>query len=153
MFPKPVAVVTGGSRGIGRAIVEELSSSHVVVATYNANLTAAQEVAAATGAIILRCQLADPASCGEFLAELDRRFPIVDLLVNNAGMAPRERRDILEATPESFDELFTTNLKGPYFLTQHIAQGHARAQRRAHCLHRFYLELHRIRQSGRLLHD
>lgn len=123
MFPKPVAVVTGGSRGIGRAIVEELSSSHVVVATYNANLTAAQEVAAATGAIILRCQLADAASCGEFLAELDRRFPIVDLLVNNAGMAPRERRDILEATPESFDELFTTNLKGPYFLTQHIAKG------------------------------
>jgi NAD(P)-dependent dehydrogenase (short-subunit alcohol dehydrogenase family) len=122
MLPKPVAVVTGGSRGIGRAIVEELSSSHSVVATYNANLTAAQDVAQATGAAVLRCQLADPASWREFLAELDRRFPVIDLLVNNAGMAPRERRDILEATPESFDELFATNLKGPYFVTQHIAK-------------------------------
>ena len=45
------------------------------------------------------------------------------MLVNNAGMAPRERRDVLGATPESFDELFATNLKGPYFLTQQIARG------------------------------
>jgi NAD(P)-dependent dehydrogenase (short-subunit alcohol dehydrogenase family) len=123
MNTKPVAVVTGGSRGIGRAIVEELSSTHSVVATYNANLAAAQDVAQTTGASILPCRLADPASCREFLAELDRRFPAIDLLVNNAGMAPRERRDMLEATPESFDELFATNLKGPYFLTQHIARG------------------------------
>jgi 3-oxoacyl-[acyl-carrier protein] reductase len=121
---KPVALVTGGSRGIGRAIVEELSSTHSVVATYNSNLAAAQEVEKATGAAILPCQLCDAASCRELLSELDRRFPqSIDLLINNAGMAPRERRDILEATPESFDELFATNLKGPYFLTQHIARG------------------------------
>ena len=122
MNPKPVALVTGGSRGIGRAVVEELSSTHSVVATYNSNLAAAQEVARATGAAILPCQLGDPASCRTFLATLDLQFPVIDLLVNNAGMAPRERRDILEATPESFDELISTNLKGPYFLTQHIAR-------------------------------
>ena len=46
----------------------------------------------------------------------------LDLLVNNAGMAPRERRDILEATEESFDELIATNLKGPHFLTQSAAR-------------------------------
>jgi NAD(P)-dependent dehydrogenase (short-subunit alcohol dehydrogenase family) len=46
----------------------------------------------------------------------------LDLLVNNAGMAPRVRRDILEATEESFDELIATNLKGPYFLTQLAAR-------------------------------
>ena len=46
----------------------------------------------------------------------------LDLLVNNAGMAPRERRDILEATEESFDELIATNLKGPHFLTQSAAK-------------------------------
>jgi NAD(P)-dependent dehydrogenase (short-subunit alcohol dehydrogenase family) len=123
MPSKPIALVTGGSRGIGRAIVEELSSTHSVIATYNSNLTAAQDVANATGATILPCQLGDPDSCRQLLAELDRRFPqSIDLLINNAGMAPRERRDILDATPESFDELFSTNLKGPYFLTQQIAR-------------------------------
>ena len=50
------------------------------------------------------------------------RFASLDLLVNNAGMAPRERRDILEATEESFDELMAANLKGPYFLTQQAAR-------------------------------
>jgi NAD(P)-dependent dehydrogenase (short-subunit alcohol dehydrogenase family) len=122
MSSKPTALVTGGSRGIGRAIVEELSSTHSLVFTYNTNLAAANEVAQSTGATLLPCQLADPESLRQFLAELDRRFPVIDLLVNNAGIAPRQRRDILDATPESFDELFSTNLKGPYFLTQHIAR-------------------------------
>jgi len=120
---KPTAIVTGGSRGIGRAIVEELVRTHRVVATYNSNREAAEAVAATTGAVMLPCQLGDPNSCQEILNALNVRFESVDLLVNNAGMAPRERRDILEATPESFDELFATNLKGPYFLTQQIARG------------------------------
>ena len=120
---KPIALVSGGSRGIGRAIVEELSASHVVVATYNKNWEAAKQVAQNTGAKFLRCELGNAGSRREFLAELDREFPAIDLLVNNAGMAPRERRDMLEATEESFDELISTNLKGPYFVTQHIARG------------------------------
>jgi 3-oxoacyl-[acyl-carrier protein] reductase len=120
---KPTAIVTGGSRGIGRAIVEELARTHTVVATYNSNRQAAEAVAGATGAIVLPCQLGDAKSCQDFLAALGSRVDAVDLLVNNAGMAPRERRDILDATPESFDELFATNLKGPYFLTQRIARG------------------------------
>ncbi len=57
------------------------------------------------------------------MRDLDAQFPKIDLLVNNAGMAPRQRLDILEATTESFDELIGTNLKGPYFLTQAIARG------------------------------
>ncbi len=117
---KPIALVTGGSRGIGRAIVEELSSTHSIIATYNSNLAAAQDVAKATGAAILPCQLGDLNSCRELFAKLGQP---IDLLINNAGMAPRERRDILEATPESFDELIAANLKGPYFLTQQIARG------------------------------
>ena len=120
---KPIAIVTGGSRGIGRAIVEELANTHTVVATYNSNRVAAQAVADATGAVVLPCQLGDAKSCQDFLAAVGSRFEAVDLLVNNAGMAPRERRDILDATPESFDELFATNLKGPYFITQQIARG------------------------------
>jgi NAD(P)-dependent dehydrogenase (short-subunit alcohol dehydrogenase family) len=120
---KPIALVTGGSRGIGRAIVEELCSTHTVVATHHKNLAAAEQVAQATGAKFLRCDLANPASCREFLAQVETLFPDVELLINNAGMAPRERRDMLEATEDSFDELISTNLKGPYFLTQHIARG------------------------------
>ena len=120
---KPIALVTGGSRGIGRAIVEDLCASHSVIATYNKDVAAAEEVARSTGAKFLQCELGNAASCRAFLAEVDRAFPAIDLLVNNAGMAPRERRDILEATEESFDELIAANLKGPYFLTQHIARG------------------------------
>ena len=97
---KPIALVTGGSRGIGRAIVEELSSTHSVIATYNSNLGAAQDLAQATGATILPCQLGDPSSCREFLAELDLRFPqSINLLVNNAGMAPRERLQLERQGP------------------------------------------------------
>jgi NAD(P)-dependent dehydrogenase (short-subunit alcohol dehydrogenase family) len=114
--------VTGGSRGIGRAIVEELSRTHQVIATYKTNRDAAQAVAESTGATVLSCDLGDLASCRALAAAVHERFTKVDLLVNNAGMAPRERRDILEATPESFDEIFSANLKGPYFLTQAIAR-------------------------------
>lgn len=119
---KPVALVTGGSRGIGRAIVEELVQTHHVVATYNTNREAAQSVAERTGATALACDLGDLSSCHRLAARLRETFPEIDLLVNNAGMAPRERRDILDATPESFDEMIAANLKGPYFLTQSIAR-------------------------------
>jgi 3-oxoacyl-[acyl-carrier protein] reductase len=48
-------------------------------------------------------------------------YGALNILVNNAGIAPRERKDILEATEESFSELISTNLQGPYFLTQSVA--------------------------------
>ena len=119
---KPVALVTGASRGIGRAIVEELSKTHDVIGTYHSNRRAADEVADLTGAAMLPCNLGDLASCSRLLETVKQRWTAVHLLVNNAGIAPRERRDILEATPASFDEIFATNLKGPYFLTQQVAR-------------------------------
>lgn len=119
---KRIALVTGGSRGIGRAIVEELSKTHEVIATYNTNREAAQAVADSTGAAILACDLGDISSIYRLVEDIRQRFAPVELLVNNAGIAPRERRDILEATPDSFDEIVRTNLKGPYFLTQQIAR-------------------------------
>jgi 3-oxoacyl-[acyl-carrier protein] reductase len=119
---KPVAVVTGGSRGIGRGVAEELSHTHQVVATYNSNRAAAEALASTTGAVILPCNLGTASSRTEFVQELLARFPSIDLLVNNAGMAPRVRADILEATEDSFTELIGTNLQGPYFLTQAIAR-------------------------------
>lgn len=122
MTSKPVAVVTGGSRGIGRGIVEELVRSHSVVATFNSNGAAAEDVASATGCSIFQCDLSDLNSCAALAAHVGETFGGIDLLVNNAGIAPRQRRDILEATPESFDELIATNLRGPYFLTQQFAR-------------------------------
>jgi NAD(P)-dependent dehydrogenase (short-subunit alcohol dehydrogenase family) len=119
---KPIALVTGASRGIGRAILEELSKTHQTIGTYNTNRDAAEAVSEATGATMLPCHLGDAQSRQQLLADVRGKLGFVDLLVNNAGIAPRERRDILEATTESFDELFATNLKGPYFLTQQIAQ-------------------------------
>jgi NAD(P)-dependent dehydrogenase (short-subunit alcohol dehydrogenase family) len=74
---------------------------------------------------VLPCNLADRASREAFLTGLTERFPTIELLVNNGGMAPRIRADILEAGEESFDELIGTNLKGPYFLTQPIARAMA----------------------------
>ena len=119
---KPVALVTGGSRGIGRAIVQELSRTHSVIATYNTNREAAKSVAAATGAAMLPCNLANIASIAALAGEVEKLYPRIDLLINNAGMAPRKRGDLLDATVESFDEIFATNLRGPYFLTQRIAR-------------------------------
>jgi NAD(P)-dependent dehydrogenase (short-subunit alcohol dehydrogenase family) len=118
---KPIALVTGASRGIGRAIAEQLAGSYRVIATYNSNREAAESLAEATGAEILPCQLGDGESRRQLLTTVWERFGSVDLLVNNAGMAPRVRADILDAEESSFDELIATNLKGPYFLTQAVA--------------------------------
>lgn len=118
----PLAIVTGGSRGIGKGIVAELVNTHRVIATYNSNRQAAKETAEETGARIFPCSLNDLASCDAFAQSVEQEFGAVDLLVNNAGMAPRQRLDILDATPASFDELIDTNVRGPYFLTQHFAK-------------------------------
>jgi 3-oxoacyl-[acyl-carrier protein] reductase len=120
---KPVALVTGASRGIGRAIATELSSTHSVIATYRGRRDAAESLASETGVAIFGCDLASGQDRQSLVAFALERFGRIDLLVNNAGMAPRERRDLLEATEESFAELIAVNLQGPHFLTQQIARG------------------------------
>ncbi len=119
---RPVALVTGGSRGIGRAIVDELASTHRVIATYRSNREAAETAAKDTGAEMLECDLGDMSSCERLIEAARERVERIDLLVNNAGMAPRERKDLLEATVASFDEVIAADLRGPYFLTQKIAR-------------------------------
>jgi 3-oxoacyl-[acyl-carrier protein] reductase len=119
---KPVALITGASRGIGRAIAVELSSTHQVLATYRGRKDAADSLRAETAAEIFPCDLASANDRRALLAFAKERYGHIDLLVNNAGMAPRERRDILDSTEESFDELINVNLKGPHFLTQQVAR-------------------------------
>jgi NAD(P)-dependent dehydrogenase (short-subunit alcohol dehydrogenase family) len=119
---RPVALVTGASRGIGRAIAVELARTHRVLATYRARRDSAESLRAETGAEILQSDIASGADRAALIAFARERMGRLDLLVNNAGMAPLERRDILEAAEESFDALIATNLKGPYFLTQLAAR-------------------------------
>jgi 3-oxoacyl-[acyl-carrier protein] reductase len=118
----PVAVITGASRGIGRGIARELSRTHQVVGTYKGRRDAAESLRAETGAEIFQCDVGSAEDRQALLDFTRERFGRLDLLVNNAGMAPRERCDILEATEASYDEVMAVNLKGPYFLTQQAAR-------------------------------
>ncbi len=122
MPTKPTAIVTGASRGIGRAIATELAKTHTVIGTYRGRRDAAEDLRAQTGAEIFQCDIGSRDDRDALMAFARERFDSLDVLVNNAGMAPRERRDLLDATEESFDELIGTNLKGPHFLTQQAAR-------------------------------
>jgi len=115
-------LVTGASRGIGRAIAIELAKTHQVVATYRGNQEAAASLKAESGADTIQSDISSLTDRQSLVSEIRSRYRRLDLLVNNAGIAPRERRDILEASESSFDELLSTNLKGPHFLTQEIAR-------------------------------
>ncbi len=119
---KPVAIVTGASRGIGRGIALDLASTHQVIATYRGRRDAAESLQAATGCDIFPCDISVPADRAALIEHARQNFGRLDLLVNNAGIAQRERKDILEANEESFDELISVNLKGPHFLTQLAAR-------------------------------
>ena len=114
--------MTGASRGIGRAVAMELAKTHDLIGTYRGRRDAAEQLRAETGCEIFQCDVSSREDRGSLMRFARERFPNLDLLVNNAGMAPRERRDLLEATEESFDELIATNLKGPHFLTQQAAR-------------------------------
>src|SRR5437867_1609085 len=100
----------------------ELSKTHDVIGTYRGRRDAAEQLRAETGCEVFQCDVASREDRRALLHFARGRFEHLDLLVNNAGMAPRERRDLLEATEESFDELIATNLKGPHFLTQEAAR-------------------------------
>lgn len=131
MSTKPVAIVTGASRGIGRGIALELARTHTVIGTYRGRRDAAESLQAECGADIVQCDIGSPADRAALIAYAVDKYGRIDLLVNNAGIAPRERKDILEASEEIFDEVLDTNLKGPYFLTQlaarqMVAQGSGR---------------------------
>ena len=116
-----VALVTGASRGIGREIAIDLARTHRVIGTYRGNLAAAGSLREACGAEIFRMDVASKVDRKALMALVRNEYGRLDLLVNNAGMAPRERNDILDASEESFEEVLSTNLRGPYFLTQDAA--------------------------------
>ena len=124
---KRVALITGGSRGIGFGIAKHLAQSGFDLAINGVR----EEKAVAdclqelrnTGADVLYCQgdvsLTDDRN--KIIDRVKKHFARLHVLVNNAGVAPKERKDILETTEESFDRVIATNLKSTYFLSQHVA--------------------------------
>jgi NAD(P)-dependent dehydrogenase (short-subunit alcohol dehydrogenase family) len=129
-----VALITGASRGVGRGIALELAKIGCdLVINYAKNASAARQTAAdcvsaarAAGktirAEICEADIGSGAARRKLIAFTQENLARLDLLVNNAGVAPEVRTDILEATEESFDRLININAKGPYFLTQLAAQ-------------------------------
>jgi 3-oxoacyl-[acyl-carrier protein] reductase len=128
MSERPISLVTGAGRGIGRGIAIELAKlGHAVVINFAGNQSAADEclqlVRAAGGdGITVRADISVAEDRARLLHETLAVYGRIDLLVNNAGVAPNVRADILDAGEESFDRLININLKGPYFLTQLIAR-------------------------------
>jgi len=128
MSDRPVALVTGSSRGIGRGIALQLGSlGHGVVVNYVRNETAARETAAAVEsaggqAFLCRADVASAQDRVRLVAQTLGKFGRMDMLVNNAGVPVAQRVDLLDATEESWDRVLSINLKGPYFLTQLVAR-------------------------------
>jgi NAD(P)-dependent dehydrogenase (short-subunit alcohol dehydrogenase family) len=128
MSARRVAIVTGGSRGIGRGIVVALAGAgYDVVVNYASNATAARDVCDRVKELggrghAVQADIALTADRQRLVDEALAVFGRIDLLVNNAGVAPNVRADLLEAGEESFDRLIGINLKGPYFLTQLVAR-------------------------------
>ena len=122
-----VALITGGSRGIGLGIVTQLAQQGFNIAINGvrpeSGVTDVLESIRALGVDVIYCQgnVALSADRAKILHEVKDHFGQLNILVNNAGIAPRERRDVLSTSEESFNEVLDTNLKSCYFMTQAAA--------------------------------
>ncbi len=128
MKTNKTALITGGSRGIGLGIAKSLASKSYRLAING--MRAEKEVVAVLGELksfgvdVIYCQgnIAEPEDRKQIIAKIKAEFGQLNVLVNNAGIAPNERKDILEASEESYEQVMKINLQGPYFLSQEIAK-------------------------------
>jgi NAD(P)-dependent dehydrogenase (short-subunit alcohol dehydrogenase family) len=124
----PIAFVTGARRGIGRGIAQALADAGFdVVVNDLLDDAATRETLAAIGAkgrraVFVQGSIADLPAHAELVAAAFGAFGTVDCLVNNAGIQVKVRGDLLDVTPESFDEILAVNLRGTFFLTQAVAK-------------------------------
>ncbi len=124
---KKIALITGGARGIGYGIACKLAAENcdLVIcdiqneSDYQTNMDNLRTLGAEV--LYCRCDITDAAARKNMLEAVKSRFSRLNVLVNNAGVAPAVRADILEATEESYERVMRINLQGPYFLTQLIA--------------------------------
>jgi len=125
MNKSPLAMVTGAARGIGAAIALELAQNGMDIAIFDvieADQTAQDVENAGQAALTIVGDVTSPQDRQNALNAVEERFGRLDVLVNNAGVAPNVRADILEASEESYDRVMGINMKGPYFLTQAAAK-------------------------------
>ncbi len=125
---KKTAIITGGSRGIGYGCAKQLGSEGYNIAIldinpadqYQANLDALK--ADGVDYYYQQGDIRSKEDRESFLAETVKRFGRVDVLVNNAGVAPKVRQDIVDMTEDSFDFVVGTNLRGTMFMTQCVVK-------------------------------
>jgi NAD(P)-dependent dehydrogenase (short-subunit alcohol dehydrogenase family) len=125
---KLVALVTGGARGIGLGIAQALARENFDMAicgvrdetAAKSSLVSLQSLGANT--LYVRADVSEPVARNTLVEAVQKHFGCLHVLVNNAGIAPKVRADLLEATEESFESVLKVNLQGPYFLTQRCAQ-------------------------------
>jgi len=128
MTKRRVALVTGGARGIGLAIASHLARDEfdLAVCGTRSGDAAADAVKSlrehGVEVLYVPCDVGDRAARAALVESVRKRFGRLHVLVNNAGVAPAQRRDLLDATEESFERVVRINLQGPYFLTQAVAR-------------------------------
>jgi 3-oxoacyl-[acyl-carrier protein] reductase len=128
MHSNRIALITGGTRGIGLGIALKLAKTGFTpVITGRRNREDAAPALAeihshSQGAVYIQADVSNGNDRERLVETVESTFGRLDVLVNNAGIAPRVRADVLDATEDSFDEIISTNLKGPYFLTQAVAR-------------------------------
>lgn len=118
-----IAIVTGGRRGIGRGIAEALiGKGYRVIATGVSPEAGEDFKKLGENAVYFRADSASAEDRKTLFAEVEKTYGRLDLLVNNAGVAPAVRADLLEMSEESFDRVMGTNLRGTFFMTQEAAR-------------------------------
>ncbi len=121
--PRKVVLVTGGTRGIGKGIAEKfLKNNYQVVVCARTEPDKPIFPEFASTCKFFRCDISSAQSRANLVDAIMDLYGRMDVLVNNAGVAPKERRDLLEATEESYEYVMKINLQGPYFLTQRVSK-------------------------------
>lgn len=129
MNNKPVAVITGASRGIGRAIAVSLASEGFDIAAI-ARTTDSEGMTILTSEVEkigreffpIGLDISCTGCQKEVVSNILNRYGRIDILVNCAGVAPLQRNDLLDMTEESYDRVMNINLKGPVFFAQKVAK-------------------------------
>ncbi|MGM0500211.1 MAG: 3-ketoacyl-ACP reductase [Bacillota bacterium] len=127
MIKEKVAVVTGAARGIGHGIAKKLADDGYAIAIFDIldfddvkdNIDEIKEKNRSV--LYFQGDLTQNKDRNEFVSEVMKKYGRIDFLVNNAGVAPKSRKDILELAEESYDFVMDINLKGTFFFTQTIA--------------------------------